>query len=393
MKKKLALLLVAAMTVASLAACGNSAQDTSAPAEAPAEESTTEAEAPAEEEAEAPAEEATEAPAAAEGGSVAVFYYTYGDTYISSVRSALDSALDAAGVEYQDYDSNNSQTTQTEQIDTAIAQGAKVLVVNQVDTGSDDTTKNIIEKAEAAGIPVIFFNRSVSEEVVTAYDKAVFVGTDYEMAGHMQGEMIGNYLVENYDAVDLNGDGVISYVMFKGQEGNAEADARTQYGVEDADKVLKEAGKEALSFYDSNNSDKYLVDKDGAWSAAAATEYLQTAMSQYSEANNNMIELVIANNDEMAIGSVTALQNAGYNKEGATVIPVFGVDATDAAKDAIAAGSMIGTIKQDAEGMANTIAQIAQNFQGGADKFADVDADNVVGTWRVNIPYATYTGE
>ena len=387
MKKKIALLLVAAMTVASLVACGNSAADAPAAAEteAPAEET------PAEE-TEAPAEEAAEAPAA-EAGSVAVFYYTYGDTYISSVRSALDAALDGAGVAYQDYDSNNSQTTQTEQIDTAIAQGAKVLVVNQVDTGSDDTTKNIIEKAQAAGIPVIFFNRSVSEEVVSAYDKAVFVGTDYEMAGHMQGEMIGNYLVENYDTVDLNGDGVISYVMFKGQEGNAEADARTQFGVEDADKVLAEAGKEPLSFYDSNNSDKYLVDKDGAWSAAAATDYLQTAMSQYSEANNNMIELVIANNDEMAIGSVTALQNAGYNKEGATVIPVFGVDATDAAKDAIAAGSMIGTIKQDAEGMANTIAQIAQNFQGGADKFADVDAANVVGTWRVNIPYATYTGE
>ena len=387
MKKKIALLLVAAMTVASLVACGNSAED--APAAAPAEEAT---EAPAEE-TEAPAEETTEAEAPAEAGSVAVFYYTYGDTYISSVRSALDAALDAAGVAYQDYDSNNSQTTQTEQIDTAITQGAKVLVVNQVDTGSDDTTKNIIEKAQAKDIPVIFFNRSVSEEVVTAYDKAVFVGTDYEMAGHMQGEMIGNYLVENYDTVDLNGDGVISYVMFKGQEGNAEADARTQYGVEDANAVLTAAGKEELSFYDSSNSNKYLVDQAGAWSAAAATEYMQTAMSQYSEANNNMIELVIANNDEMAIGSVTALQNAGYNKEGATVIPVFGVDATDAAKDAIAAGSMIGTIKQDAEGMANTIAQIAQNFQGGADKFADVEADNVVGTWRVNIPYATYTGE
>lgn len=328
-------------------------------------------------------------------GSVAVFYYTYGDTYISSVRAALDSALDAAGVSYQDYDSNNSQTTQTEQIDTAIAQGAKVLVVNQVDTGSDDTTKNIIEKATAADIPVIFFNRSVGEEVVSAYDKAVFVGTDYEMAGHMQGEMIGNYLIDNYDTIDLNGDGVISYVMFKGQEGNAEADARTQYGVEDADAILTAAGKEALSFYDSNNSNKYLVDQGGAWSAAAATDYLQTALSQYSEANNNMIELVIANNDEMAIGAVTALQNAGYNLEdgSATVIPVFGVDATDAAKDAISKGTMIGTIKQDAEGMANTIAQIAQNFQGGADKFAEVDAANVVGTWRVNIPYATYTGE
>lgn len=393
MKKKIALFLVAAMTVASLAACGNSAEPAAAPAEeaAPAQEEAAPAETEAE--AEAPAEE--EAAAPADAGSVAVFYYTYGDTYISSVRAALDATFDAAGVAYQDYDSNNSQTTQTEQIDTAIAQGAKVLVVNQVDTGSDDTTKNIIEKATAANIPVIFFNRSVGEEVVSAYDKAVFVGTDYEMAGHMQGEMIGNYLVENYDTIDLNGDGVISYVMFKGQEGNTEADARTQYGVEDADAILTAAGKEALSFYDSNNSNKYLVDQGGAWSAAAATDYLQTALSQYSEANSNMIELVIANNDEMAIGAVTALQNAGYNLEdgSATVIPVFGVDATDAAKEAIGKGTMIGTIKQDAEGMANTIAQITQNFQSGADKFADVDAANVVGTWRVNIPYATYTGE
>ena len=395
MKKKIALFLVAAMTVASLAACGNSAEPAAAPAEEEAAAPEQEEAAPAETEAEAEAPAEGEAAAPADAGSVAVFYYTYGDTYISSVRAALDATFDAAGVAYQDYDSNNSQTTQTEQIDTAIAQGAKVLVVNQVDTGSDDTTKNIIEKATAANIPVIFFNRSVGEEVVSAYDKAVFVGTDYEMAGHMQCEMIGNYLVENYDTIDLNGDGVISYVMFKGQEGNAEADARTQYGVEDADAILTAAGKEALSFYDSNNSNKYLVDQGGAWSAAAATDYLQTALSQYSEANSNMIELVIANNDEMAIGAVTALQNAGYNLEdgSATVIPVFGVDATDAAKEAIGKGTMIGTIKQDAEGMANTIAQITQNFQSGADKFADVDAANVVGTWRVNIPYATYTGE
>lgn len=389
MKKKLVAMLVATMAAATLVACGGSGETA---ATAPAAE-----EAPAAEDAPAAAEEeepAAEAPVAADG-TVSVFYYTYGDTYISSVRSALDAAFDKAGVAYQDYDSNNSQTTQTEQIDTAIAQGTSLLVVNQVDTGSDDTTKNIIEKATTAGIPVVFFNRSVSEDVVTAYDKAVFVGTDYEMAGHMQGELIGQYLVDNFDAVDLNGDGVISYVMFKGQEGNAEADARTQYGVEDADKILVEAGKEALSFYDSNNSNKYLVDQGGAWSAAAATDYLQTALSQYSEANNNMIELVIANNDEMAIGAITALQNAGYNKEdgSATVIPVFGVDATDAAKDAINKGTMIGTIKQDAEGMANTIAQISQNFMGGADKFAEVDSANVVGTWRVNIPYATYTGE
>ena len=150
MKKKIALLLVAAMTVASLAACGNKETETPATAEAQTEEAAPVEEEAASTEEEAPAEAAVE-------GTVSVFYYTYGDTYISSVRSALDSAFDAAGVAYQDYDSNNSQTTQTEQIDTAIAQGTSLLVVNQVDTGSDDTTKNIIEKATAAGIPVVFF--------------------------------------------------------------------------------------------------------------------------------------------------------------------------------------------------------------------------------------------
>lgn len=307
------------------------------------------------------------------------------------MRTALDAALDAANIKYQDYDSNNSQTTQTEQVTTAITQGAKVLVVNLVDTGSDDAARNIIEQAN--GIPVIFFNRSVSEEAVTSSDKCVFVGTDYEMAGHMQGEMIGNYLTANYDTLDLNGDGVISYVMFKGQEGNAEADARTQFGQEDADAILTAANKPALSFYDSANTNKYLVDQTGAWSSAAATDYMQTILSQYSEASGNMVELVIANNDEMAIGAIAALQNAGYNKEGGTTIPVFGVDATDAAKDAIAEGSMVGTIKQDAEGMANTIAAIANNYLSGKDTFDGVDAANVVGTWRVNIPYGTYTGE
>lgn len=387
-RKALAMAMASCM-VLSMTACGGS--ETAATTAAPAGDTAAATEAPA---ADAGTEAEAEAPAALDG-EVSVFYYTYGDTYISSVRSALDAALDAAGVKYQDYDSNNSQTTQTEQVTTAIAKGTSLLIVNLVDSGSDDAAQNIIDQASAQNIPVIFFNRSVSEEVVSGYDKCVFVGTDYEMAGHMQGEMIGEYLLANYDAVDLNGDGSISYVMFKGQEGNAEAIARTQFGVEDADALLTAEGKPALVFYDASNSNKYLVDQDGAWSAAAANNYMQTILSQYSEANNNMVELVIANNDEMAIGAVTALQNAGYNLEdgSATVIPVFGVDATDAAKEAIGKGTMTGTIKQDADGMANTISQITTNYMSGADTFAEVDEANVVGTWRVNIPYGTYTGE
>lgn len=326
-------------------------------------------------------------------GEVAVFWYTFGDTYLSSVRAALNTALTNAGVKYQDYDANGSQTTQTEQIQTAITKGASVLVVNIVDASSDDATQAIVDMAKNANTPLVFFNRSVSEEIVSAYDKAAYVGTDYTQAGHMQGEMIGNYLVANYDAIDLNGDGVISYVMFKGQEGNAEADARTQYGVEDADAVLTGAGKAQLSFYDANNTSKYLVDQNGAWSAAQGQDYMQTILAQYSEANNNMVELVIANNDDMALGAIAALQAAGYNNGTGKTIPVFGVDATDAAKEKIADGSMTGTIKQDAEGMANAISTITQNMASGKATFEGIDSANVVGTWRVNIPYSSYTGE
>ena len=326
-------------------------------------------------------------------GEVSVFYYTYSDTYISSVRSAMDKLLKDAGLKYQNYDANGNQTTQTEQVTTALAKGSKLLVVNVVDTGSNDAAQNIIDQAKAKNVPVIFFNRSVEESVVTSYDKCVFVGTDYEMAGHMQGEMIGKYLVDNYDKLDLNSDGKISYVMFKGQEGNMEAIARTQYGVEDANKVLKAAGKPELEFYDASNKNKYLVDQNGQWSSAAATDYMSTILAQYSEANKNMVELVIANNDEMALGAVSALQTAGYNKESTKAIPVFGVDATDAAKSAIKSGSMVGTIKQDADGMAKAIISITQNFFGDKEALDGLDSENLVGKWRVNIPYATYTGE
>ena len=324
---------------------------------------------------------------------VSVFYYTYSDTYISSVRSAMDKLLSDAAIKYNNYDANGNQTTQTEQVTTAIAKGSRLLIVNVVDTGSDDAAQNIIDQAKAKNIPVIFFNRSVEESVVKSYDKCVFVGTDYEMAGHMQGEMIGDYLVKNFRSLDLNGDGRISYVMFKGQEGNMEAIARTRYAVEDCNAILKKAGLPELEFYDASNANRYLVDQNGQWSSAAATDYMGTILAQYSEANRNMVELVIANNDEMALGAVSGLQNAGYNNGTGKVIPVFGVDATDAAREAIAGGRMTGTIKQDADGMAEAITRIAQNYLDERDVFDGLDEEELVGDWRVNIPYAIYTGE
>ena len=392
MRKALALTLAAAMAL-SLAACTGSTTSESSSAAADSSSSADASE----------TGDGSEAASTSSGDfDVTVLYYAYSDTYISSVRSALDAALDAAGVQYQDYDSNNSQTTQNEYIDTAIANGTDLLIVNMVTSGSSDTANSICDKAEAAGIPVIFFNRAVEEDdnagaVLGTRSNIAFVGTDAPEAGHMQGEMIGNYLIENYDAVDLNGDGEISYAMFMGDASNVEAIYRTQYSVEDANAILTENGYPELVYFDSTNENKYQLDMTGAWSAQAAMEYMQTNLASYSEANGNMIELIICNNDNMAEGCITALQAAGYNNgEGTTTIPVFGVDATDSAQQLIANGTMTGTIKQDAEGMAECIALLATNVMNGEDLLANTDSytkdtanslDN-----KIFIPYQEYTG-
>ena len=340
--------------------------------------------------------------AAMADGSALVSWYTFGDVYLTSVRTALDAAFEAKGIKVTDKDSNGVQQTQTDDINTAVLTGTNAVVINLVDSGAIGTAQSLLDVAKNANLPAVFFNRAVSQDdaeskaMFEGYDKAAFIGTNFEEAGMMQGNMIGNYVLANYDAIDLNGDGVISYVMFKGDEANQEAIARTKYGVENADAILTAAGKPALKFYDENNANKYLVDTNGTWSSVASNDYMQTILAQYSEANGNMIELVICNNDDMAIGAINALQGVGYNTgaEGSKTIPVFGVDAVDAAKEKIAAGEMTGTIKQDAEGMADAVATITANLIAGNGAFDGLNENyKIVDGWFVQIPYAEYTGE
>ena len=382
MKKFLALALAASMSMAVLAGCSAPASSTAGSTAASTAGS-----------AAASTAGSTEGTTAASSLKVDVFYYDFSDVYISTVRAAMDEQLKAMGIEPKNWDAAGSQPTQTDQVNTAIADNSDLLIVNIVETSTSDPAKDIVEAARAADIPVIFFNREVADnEVINSYEKCAFVGTNAPDAGHMQGEMIGNYLMENYDTVDLNGDGTISYVMFKGQEGNAEAEARTQYAVEDANKILTEGGKPELAYYDANASTKYLVDAQGKWSAQAANDYMVTLLGSYNKDNNNMVELIICNNDGMAEGAISALQNVGYNKgEGSTIIPVFGVDATDSAKKLIKEGNMAGSIKQDAVGMASTINTLVKNVQDGAELMANTDqfvVDSDVA--KIRVPYAMY---
>ena len=269
--------------------------------------------------------------------NVGVFYYNYSDAYITTVRNAMDALLEEAGITYNNYDGAGNQATQLDQINTAISNGTNLLVVNIVETSSPDAAQQACDAAKNAGIPIVFFNREVENSVVDSYENCAFVGTD-----------------------------------------------------------AAEAGKPALSFYDANNTSKYLVDTTGNWSSQAATDYMNTVLAAYSEASGNMVELVIANNDGMAEGAIAALQAAGYNtgEEGSTTIPVYGVDAMDSAVQKIENGQMTGTVKQDAEGMASTIMTLVNNINTGA-ALMDNTSDFVVDSdcAKIRVPYAMVTSE
>ncbi len=335
---------------------------------------------------------------------VSVFWYDESDVYLGSVRDELNKKLDQLGVDYDNQFAGGNQATQTDQIRTAVAGGCNLLIVNVVTSGSTETAEEILKIAN--GIPVIFFNRAIGLDgadvtLLGKYSNAAFIGTDAPEAGHMQGKMIGDYVLANFDKLDLNKDGKISYAMFKGEEGNAEAVYRTQFGVEDADKILTAAGKPALEYFDAANTNKYQVDQGGKWSATAAKEYMETNFVTYNEASNNMIELVICNNDGMAEGVVAALRDKGYNNGGdSKVIPVFGVDATDNAKNLIKEGAMTGTVKQDAEGMAAAISGTVSAIKDGkapldalaslSDERFSIAADC---NGKLYVAYAPFTGE
>ncbi|MCL2486092.1 MAG: galactose ABC transporter substrate-binding protein [Oscillospiraceae bacterium] len=327
-----------------------------------------------------------------------VFWYTFGDTYLTSVRNAMEDQLGALpDIKYTMHDCAEDQAKQTEMVETAITQGTDLLVVNIVTTGSEEAAQGIADLAKDKDLPIIFFNREVSDAVVNSYDKACFVGTDADEAGYMQGQAVADFLLKdgNLEKFDIDGNGEISYIMFRGEHGNAEAFGRTKYAVEEANRLLEGKAKlvpspanEVSTQYDDDGISNFFL--YGNWSAAEAADLMRTALTAHSLTDGS-IELILANNDDQAIGAIEAMNEVGFNTgdDDAGYIPVFGVDATTVAQEAISAGKMTGTVKQDGPAMAAGILFLANNVANGEDVFAHTENFNVDdGVNKIRIPYS-----
>jgi len=335
--KKLFVLLLSIVMVFSMVACGGSNEAT---------DTTTEAK--------------------DEAVKIGVTIYKFDDNFMSFVRRAIGTAAEGSA-ELILNDSNNSQATQNDQVDMMISKGVKSLAINLVDPQAAPT---IVSKAEKAGLPIIFFNKEPEASVLKSYDKAWYVGTASSEAGIIQGEMIAEMWKANPDW-DRNGDGVLNYVLMKGEPGHPDAEARTKYAVE----VVKEAGIEMNE----------LELQTGMWDSVKGKELMDAWLAKHGDE----IEFVICNNDGMALGAIESLKGNGYFGEG-TYMPVVGVDAIPDALEQIKSNYMAGTVLNDAKNQGKATFDLAYNVAMGVDPLEGTDWV-LDGNKAVRVPYVAVT--
>ncbi len=296
---------------------------------------------------------------AAADTTIGVTVYKYDDNFMAVVRQAIEAeAAKDKKTKVLMNDSQNSQSMQNDQVDVMLARGVDVLAINLVDPAA---APSIIKKAKLDNVPIVFYNKEPSAAAMASYNKAYYVGTDSKESGVIQGQMIAKQWKAN-PAWDLNGDGVLQYVMLKGEPGHPDAEARTSYSVS--------------SINDAGVKTEQLHLDTGMWDTAMAKDKVDAWMSG---PNGPKIEVVIANNDGMAMGAIESLKAVG------STIPVFGVDALDEAIALVKAGKMAGTVLNDAQNQAKATFELARNLGNGKDAAAGTDwkVENHV----VRVPY------
>ncbi len=266
--------------------------------------------------------------------------YKYDDNFMAVVRQAIEKEAEKdADISLLMNDSQNSQSMQNDQVDILLARGVKALAINLVDPAAAPV---IIKKAKEDNIPIVFYNKEPSAKDLASYDKAYFVGTVSKDAGIIQGELIAKQWAAN-PAWDLNGDGKIQFVLLKGEPGHPDAEARSSYVIS----TLNDKGYKTEELH---------LDT-AMWDTAMAKDKMDAWVSG---PNGDKIEVVIANNDGMAMGAVESLKANGKSH-----LPVYGVDALSEALAMVKSGQMAGTVLNDAPNQAKATYQLTRNLAQG----------------------------
>lgn len=271
---------------------------------------------------------------------IGITCYDGNDTFLGELLDRFREQLktmDASGEQMSVTvrDAENSQRRQNDQVKELIDRGCQVLCVNLVDRASPS---EIIDLAREAGVPVIFFNREPVQEDLQQWEQLYYVGADARQSGIMQGELAAE-AVRADPSIDRNRDGKIQYVVLEGEAGHQDAIIRTENAVD----ALQRNGieLEKLGYQIAN------------WNRSQAQNRMEQMIGRF----HSRIELVLANNDDMALGAMDAYRKLNYTESG---IPLFlGIDGTDVGLEAVKNGRLAGTVYNDKEGQAQAMAKLA----------------------------------
>ncbi len=297
--------------------------------------------------------------------------YKYEDPYISRIRNVISlEAQNKAKVIFGD--GLGLQLVQNNQIDNFFDQKVDSIIVNIVNRS---VASSIIEKAKKNNIPLVFINREpYSSDMYQWPGSVYYVGSISSESGYMQGQIIADYW-KNNPAADINGDGIMQYVMIKGEFNNKDTSQRTKYSIK--------------AINDENIKTQKIASDFAQWNRVKAQKLMTTFLSEYGK---NKIEVVISNNDEMALGAIDALKTFGYFFDEKN-IPVVGCDASSSALKAIEDGTLVGTVLNDSLNQGKAVFNIAYDLAKNKSPTKESIGYEISNGKYVWIPYVKVTKE
>ncbi|WP_295805795.1 sugar ABC transporter substrate-binding protein [uncultured Nitratireductor sp.] len=269
--------------------------------------------------------------------TVGVSMALFDDNFLTVLRNGMVEYADTLDdVELQVEDAQNDVGKQLNQIQNFIASGVDAVIVNPVDT---DATVAMTKAAADAGVPLVFVNRE-PVNVDDLPDNQAFVASDERESGTLETQEICRLLKEQG-----KGEGAKIVVMM-GELSNQAARMRTQ----DVHDVI---ATDECSFME-------IVEEQTAnWQRTEATDLMTNWLSAGLE-----FDALVSNNDEMAIGAIQAMKAANISMD---EMLVGGVDATQDALAAMAAGDLDVTVFQDAAGQGKGALDAALKLAKGED--------------------------
>ena len=266
---------------------------------------------------------------------ISLFVYSGNDTFMQSYSRQIEDTL-RGKYDIKMFDGEGSQSLQNDQIVNEINNSSsRFLIVNLVDRLA---AKTIIEKASTKNKPIIFINREPLENDLLNQAKVYYVGAKPESDGELQAEIVNEYFVSPSNFLtnfDRNNNGLVDVLLIKGEQGHQDTENRSQYSISS----LRNLG------YEVNILDSRFCD----WNRQIAFNFMRDVYEDYS----NDIDVILSNNDDMALGAIDYLKTLEDYDETIPLyesyFPIIGVDATTVGYEAILNKEMYGTVRNDYE--------------------------------------------